>query len=605
MSYESTMMGVPRLAPPPYFKQVFINALSPEYADASAALSDYAFDITRAVRDAANGTLYFPAAVYDLPANVVIPANVTVMLAPGVSFTGAGGLVYSGGSILDFRSGAMRVKTGFGLSDLIAIGENALASLAVASQYGSVAIGHNALRAQTTGDNNVAIGHYALETNIAGSNSTAVGVQAGRFATAGNQTAVGAFAASNTSTGSGNTAIGTSALESNTTGFDNVALGVNALYESVAGFNNVALGTRAIYSNNTGHDNVAVGVEAMYGTIQTVQGTENFISGGAIAAAFVLGAGWTNGGVSANKSADGVGTLASVDGIYDYGVGATYTVTYTIENLTAGSVLASFGGVPDPAGARAANGTYSFVAVPTSKPAGFVFTPTNTSRFSVTAATVQGTSAFSATSNTAVGTGALYQTTSGSNNVAVGLGAHRQHTTGADNVVIGVEAGVQNGTGSKNTFLGRFAGYAGNTTSRGIFVGYMAGRYETSDNTLIVDAFDRGDEAASRAQAIIYGLMNAAPGNQVLVFNASVTVSYGLALTANDLTLTAGYGIVAGGSRVVSFAPDGIAVNGKFGVNGAAAVGKYALGAAATDAASTQTLANNLRAMAIACGLGQ
>jgi hypothetical protein len=49
----------------------------------------------------------------------------------------------------------------------------------------------------------------------------------------------------------------------------------------------------------------------------------------------------------------------------------------------------------------------------------------------------------------------------------------------------------------------------------------------------------------------------------------------------------------------------GFIVSGNVGFNGAAAGGRQTLGAAATDPASTQTLANNLRAALIALGLGQ
>lgn len=45
-------------------------------------------------------------------------------------------------------------------------------------------------------------------------------------------------------------------------------------------------------------------------------------------------------------------------------------------------------------------------------------------------------------------------------------------------------------------------------------------------------------------------------------------------------------------------------INGAFGCNGKVAQGANALGAAATDPASTQTLANNIRAALIACGIG-
>lgn len=443
------------------------------------------------------------------------------------------------------------------LADFIAIGTEALENY-TPTDGGNIAIGYHALQAATIGEGHTAIGHYALEHIITGSNSTAIGWQALRNSTGSNNTAVGSGAATETTTGSGNVAIGVSALFENTTGFDNVAIGTATNPNSQFSTNTVAIGSRAMTTASTGDSNVAVGVEAMYGNIQTLQGTENFLNSGTVAAAFTLGTGWSNGGTKLSKAADGTGDATSIDGIYDFGVGARYTVSYTIANLTVGSVTASFGGHADPFGARSANGTYSYTATPTTFPTGIKFTPTNTSRFDITAATAICIDDFTGSDNVALGAGAAYMTTSGQANTSIGQGAMRQLTSGSHNVAVGLGALLQNGTGSQNVAVGKYAGYSryaqdrnvyigyqagytgttgtrntaigfqagfGGSGSDNIFIGNKAGLYETGSQKLIFDTLLRADEADQRAKAILYGVMDATVGNQILQVNAQLRLT--------------------------------------------------------------------------------
>lgn len=94
---------------------------------------------------------------------------------------------------------------------------------------------------------------------------------------------------------------------------------------------------------------------------------------------------WTyNAGTKAmDKDADGTGTLAhntlaAVNG-------ETYRVTYTISNLTAGDVTASFGGASGTT--RSADGTYTETVTATGT-GGLVFTPSNAARFTIDSITV-------------------------------------------------------------------------------------------------------------------------------------------------------------------------------------------------------------------------
>ena len=90
----------------------------------------------------------------------------------------------------------------------------------------NMAVGFQALNANTDGDKNVAIGQQALYTNLEGNN---------------------------------NVAIGYSALYLNETGSSNVAIGRVALYENTEGNYNVAYGYGALANNTTGSDNIGIG----------------------------------------------------------------------------------------------------------------------------------------------------------------------------------------------------------------------------------------------------------------------------------------------------------------------------------------------------------
>jgi hypothetical protein len=94
----------------------------------------------------------------------------------------------------------------------------------------TVAIGFQALKDNTTGENNSAVGWRALQKNT---------------------------------TGFDNTAIGRDALFFNVSGARNMALGSNALYYTQSGFDNVGMGAYSLYNNTSGVDNVAVGTRAL------------------------------------------------------------------------------------------------------------------------------------------------------------------------------------------------------------------------------------------------------------------------------------------------------------------------------------------------------
>ena len=152
----------------------------------------------------------------------------TVRASTGGTFAGAvtvdGNFTVDNGTIkLD---GNYPVGTGN-----VALGNAALDSGSLSGPY-NVAVGNNALTANTSGDRNIAIGGDALATHTTGSVNTVVG-NAAMYAN---------------TTGEYNVAIGGSALASNTTGGDNTAVGYQAGYSNTTNSYSTYLGDHAGYA---------------------------------------------------------------------------------------------------------------------------------------------------------------------------------------------------------------------------------------------------------------------------------------------------------------------------------------------------------------------
>ena len=139
----------------------------------------------------------------------------------------------------------------------VAIGDSTLYSNTVNEL---VAIGHFAMRDNTTGVDNVAVGAFAMEANTTGSENTALGANALPVNTSGGfNTAVGANTLYYQTAATGNTAIGSNTLPNITTGGYNTALGINAMYNDTTGSLNVAIGHWALFQNRNGNNNIAIG----------------------------------------------------------------------------------------------------------------------------------------------------------------------------------------------------------------------------------------------------------------------------------------------------------------------------------------------------------
>jgi hypothetical protein len=152
----------------------------------------------------------------------------------------------------------------------------------------NVALGDGALDdASLSGSNNVAIGEDALAANTSASYNTAVGYQTlDANSTGYYNVGVGAVALGSNTTGISNTAIGTAPLGDNSTGSYNTAIGTDALRYNTTANNNTAVGYQAGYSNTTNASSSFFGHTAGYSTTGTRntflgQGSGYWVSSGA------------------------------------------------------------------------------------------------------------------------------------------------------------------------------------------------------------------------------------------------------------------------------------------------------------------------------------
>ena len=134
--------------------------------------------------------------------------------------------------------------------------------------------------------------------------------------------------------------------------------------------------------------------------------------------------------------------------------------------------------------------------------------------------------------NVGLGKDTLRVVTTGDNNMAIGAYALSNITTGHSNTAIGRAAGRNLVTGYNNMLFGRNAGYT-TTGGANIFIGYYAGYLHTGSNHIIFDSRERASEAVEKSNAIIWGLMAAAPADQQLQLNAAVLIPITLAITGN------------------------------------------------------------------------
>ena len=284
-------------------------------------------------------------------------------------------------------------------------------------------------------------------------------------------------------TGISNIALGQQALHNNTTGFDNIAIGSNALITMDGANSNIAIGADSQHFTTTGGSNVSIGIDTLLnnltGSANTAVGT-NTLRGN-------LGGG--------NNSAFGIDALYSnISGEENTAVGAE-----ALRNNTTGVFNTAVG----------FNSLNAITTTSFNSALGF------NSLLSATG-----------TNNTGLGASALQSLGSGDYNTAVGYQAGKGVASGTSvsgNTLIGSNAGIGILTGADyNTLIGNNSGYTLTTGAGNVFLGNSSGYYETGNNKLFIDNQARASEADGRLKALIYGIFDANPVNQILTFNASV-----------------------------------------------------------------------------------
>lgn len=418
-------------------------------------------------------------------------------------------------SVIDFGNGNLRIGTAdskkmvFGAAqdatisfdgDSLNIVANAVTStdaLEMTAGSGLFTLGGgSAIRMLGLGTRNLFLGNLAGNTGASGQVDN-VGI--------------GAYTLDAVTSGDDNVGVGNYALSGVSTGLRNVGIGSAALYTQSTNSYNVAIGYYAGYSNASSQ-NVFIGDVAGYGNV----GGFNTFVGGAV--------GYNN----------NVANVANYSCLYGYNAGyaitnADYTVAMGYQsayNITGGDFNTALG----------AYAGYSLGTAASNSLLGYAAGYATTGDYNVLLGREAGRLTTSIANSVFIGYYAGYgvaNQSTGDNNTAIGGSALQSFTTAANNVAVGYASGGLLSSGGSNIFLGNYAGY----------------RQSTNSNLLIIDNQQRASAAEEATNAILYGVMAAAPANQTLDINAATrlngTARIGSA-TGVQLSAAAGVLTIAG-----------------------------------------------------------
>lgn len=191
-----------------------------------------------------------------------------------------------------------------------------------------VAIGYNALAANTTGRRNTAIGSQTMTASTTAYYNTAVGSHSLQKLTTGHENvAIGVQALNSVTSGTGNTGLGTTAGTNITTGTNNSFGGNLAGTYCTTGNSNTGFGYRAGFSITTADDVTAFGRDSLVSCTTGIQNT----AVGAAAAQNVV--------TSQNNTVMGWSALRNADSNYNSAFGALslYAATSGDKNTAVGN----------------------------------------------------------------------------------------------------------------------------------------------------------------------------------------------------------------------------------------------------------------------------
>ncbi len=383
----------------------------------------------------------------------------------------------------------------------IAIGSYALDATDTNAHTGTIAIGHNALTALTSGASNTAVGYKAGEALVEGGSNTAIGFEALKSdTTGGNSVAVGSFALnefSKAGTGggvAGNVAVGSASMRylDNANAIGNTAVG----FGSLAGTNQAGV---------TPHSNVAVGYDALN---LLIGGTEN------------VAIGYKALDAQAGESGDG----ATNDGHRNIAIGAdamgavnagTHNSAEVDDNIAIGNdalLGASFGSGDKQLVGNIAIGSQALDATDSNEQTGTI----------------------------AIGHEALTALTTGASNLAIGYQAGMTMTTATQNLLIGYQAGYLMLDNTRNVCIGNTAGgfLGSDEADENIFIGTNAGASGEWDDT--------NSNTANQNVGIGVSAMGGVGGNDAAHFTAANNVALGFeslkAITTGGSNVAVGSG---------------------------------------------------------------
>jgi len=284
----------------------------------------------------ATGTSYFNGSV---GIGTATPTDVLTVSGGNINIASSTKALKLGGSNILTYPDSGADTTGF------AIGVGALAGQTVTGAE-NLAIGYQALNANTTGTNNLAIGYQALESNTTGTFNVAVG----------GSDEYGVVALGNNTGGSTNVAIGDGALGANVSDSGNVAIGFESMWSDNGGGGNTAntaVGTGTLLYNGTGGYNTAIGSGAMIFTsgggfntaagCGALMGSESSYSTGSQNVALGCSSMQNAASTADSNTAAGYLSLGNVSGNYNttFGNSAGDLISSGSSNVVIGPLVAS------------------------------------------------------------------------------------------------------------------------------------------------------------------------------------------------------------------------------------------------------------------------
>ena len=432
----------------------------------------------------------------------------------------------------------------------LAFGHEALNANTTGEQ--NMALGYSALNKNTTGGFNTATGFYSLYSNVDGSRNSAFGRESLLSNTAGNSnTAIGEGTLTTNTTGSGNTSVGTGSLHYNTTGSNNTAVGVSSMYAS-NGDGNAAFGRQTLLNNTSGNENTAIGSMTLRAN---TTGDYNTALGSASLRANTTGTKNTAVGYAAlmdnttYSNSTGIGNNAQVTGSNQIQLGnSEVTLVNTSGAIKGDSLYINKDAIIS--SLRLGKGNNY---IETNTGLGVQILNDNTSGYQNVALGYQ--SLFKNTTgyyNTAIGSGSMLFNTEGYSNTAIGLNSLRNNLTGNSNTASGKEALTSNTTGNGNVANGYGAMYYNLSGSENVAIGYAALFANTIGdyNTALGSASLRSNTTGTSNTAVGYGALkdNTIYSNSTGIGNnAQVTGSNQIQLGNTDITLVNTSGAIAAG----------------------------------------------------------